>query len=94
MREVFGERGIPQSTAARAIKPTEVGDAAERRNPDKTTVNKGRKADRHPSPCGEGYGDTLEGLNSHGLQPPERRPVLEKVQTLPEAPGTRSGDSP
>jgi hypothetical protein len=40
MREVFGERGLNTSTAARAIKPTEVGDAAKQANHDKTLVNK------------------------------------------------------
>ena len=41
MREVFGERGLNTSNAARAIKPTEVGDAAKRQNSDTMPVNKG-----------------------------------------------------
>jgi len=57
MREVFGERGLNTSTAARAIKPTEVGDVDKRPNHDKTPMNKGRIADHHHSPCGEGCGE-------------------------------------
>ena len=42
MREVFGEHGVPYDSAVRAIKPTEVGDAAKQRNPDQTLANTGR----------------------------------------------------
>ena len=41
MREVFGERGFLTMSAARAIKATEVGDAAKWQELDKTIVNKG-----------------------------------------------------
>jgi hypothetical protein len=43
MREVFGERGNPDNSAARAIKPTEIGDAAKQLNRDEMPVNKGRR---------------------------------------------------
>ena len=61
MREVFGERGNPYDSAARAIKPTEVGDAAKRPNHDKTQVNTAR---RDISGCprrGGRCGDRVQG---------------------------------
>jgi hypothetical protein len=42
MREVFGERGVHDNSAARANKPTEVGHAAKQLKHGKTTMNKGR----------------------------------------------------
>ena len=43
MREVFGEHGVHDNRAVRAIKPTEVGDAARQPNHDKAIVNTGRR---------------------------------------------------
>jgi hypothetical protein len=41
MREVFGERGIPNQGTARAIKPTEVGDGAKRQITGKGLLTQG-----------------------------------------------------
>jgi hypothetical protein len=49
--------------AARAIKPTEVGGAAEGQNTDKTIVNKGWFDIRTLPHSGEGGGDTLNEVN-------------------------------
>ena len=59
MREVFGERGTPTHGAARAIKPTEVGDAARQLNRDKTLVNKGRGDTRGCPHRGDRRGDRV-----------------------------------
>ena len=64
MREVFGERGNPHVLAARAIKPTEVGDAAIRRNSGIMPVNKGGLAIGGYLRRGDRCGDTLKGVNS------------------------------
>src|ERR1700720_2995002 len=67
MREVFGERGAPTISAARAIKPTEVGDAAKRPNHDKTLVNKGRL---NITPCphrGDRGGDRVKTHSQRAL---------------------------
>jgi len=59
MREVFGERGFHLQPAARAIKPTEVGDAATQLNHDKTLVNKGRIQMRGYPHRGDRCGDRV-----------------------------------
>ena len=64
MREVFGERGNPHVLAARAIKPTEVGDAAKRRNPGIMPVNKGGFTIGGYPRRGDRCGDTLKAVNS------------------------------
>ena len=63
MREVFGERGIHHVQAARAIKPTEVGDAVKRQNPDKTQMNRGRFQIRGYPGRGDRCGDTRKGVD-------------------------------
>ena len=60
MREVFGERGNQNVQAARADKPTEVGDAARGRNPDKTQMNKGRISFRGCPRRGDRCGDRVK----------------------------------
>lgn len=64
MREVFGERGNHHVQAARADKPTEVGDAATRQNPDKIQVNKGGFSIREYPRRGDRCGDTPKGVDS------------------------------
>ena len=59
MREVFGERGNQNIQAARADKPTEVGDAVNRQNPDKTQMNTGGISFRGCPRRGDRCGDTL-----------------------------------
>ena len=56
MREVFGERGTPNAGAARAIKPTEVGDAATQANHDKTKQTKDGAAPEGVPTVGTGAG--------------------------------------
>jgi hypothetical protein len=64
MREVFGERGNHHVQAARAVKPTEVGDAVNRQNPDKTQMNTGGISFRGCPRRGDRCGDTLKGVDS------------------------------
>ena len=59
MREVFGERGNQNIQAARADKPTEVGDAVNRQNPDETQMNTGGILIRGYPRRGDRCGDTL-----------------------------------
>ena len=55
-REVFGERGFQPIGAARAIKPTEVGDVDNSPNPDETSMNKGRQRNPSLPAAGKGLG--------------------------------------
>ena len=59
MREVFGERDQAHITAARAIKPTEVGGVAKERNHDKESANKGWFPIRGCPRRGDGCGDRV-----------------------------------
>ena len=66
--------------AARAIKPTVIGDAAKQLNSDETQVNKGGFGNRGYPRRGDRGGDTRKGGGNEVI-------VLEKkVQVLPEAP--------
>jgi hypothetical protein len=74
MREVFGERGIPNEGAARAIKPTEVGDGAKRQTNRKRLRTQG-DIRSPPLPMWGRVWGTPKKFNSRHLQ---RRLVLEK----------------
>jgi hypothetical protein len=65
MREVFGEHGVHHNSAVRAIKPTEVGDAARQPNHDKTPVNKGRHDTTGYPRRGDRCGDRVTAQDFH-----------------------------
>src|SRR5713226_1395430 len=91
MREVFGERGFHNiSPAARAIKPTEVGDAARRPNHDKTLVNTKRSRMRGCPRCGDRCGDTLNGSIPIASRHLDGRIVLEESSSPTK--GTLKGE--